>query len=116
MSDLLQHRRGFLRALTTLPLIGGGVTLIGNPTRADVQATPQLLETYNAWLDLERRWLVWEMIGDDKDQFDTRLRTIWLDNPANSFHGRTRRGEQMPSERAAVVLSAVGCGWERRHG
>jgi hypothetical protein len=33
MSDLLQ-RRGFLRALATLPLIGGGVTLIGNPTRA----------------------------------------------------------------------------------
>jgi len=29
-------RRGFLRGLAALPLIGGGVTLIGNPTRAAV--------------------------------------------------------------------------------
>jgi hypothetical protein len=38
MSDLLQ-RRGFLRGLSTLPLIGGSVALVGNPVRADVPVT-----------------------------------------------------------------------------
>jgi len=29
-----QNRRGFLRGLASLPLIGGGVTLIGQPTES----------------------------------------------------------------------------------
>ena len=37
MADLLA-RRGFLRQLAHLPLIGGGVTLLGNPTAAAVPA------------------------------------------------------------------------------
>lgn len=41
-------RRGFLRGLTTLPLIGGGVTLIGRPAKAvplfQAVAAPNLLE------------------------------------------------------------------------
>ncbi len=38
-------RRGFLRGLATLPLIGGGVTLIGNPTRAAAEpVTEDLLQ------------------------------------------------------------------------
>jgi len=48
-------RRGFLRNLVTLPLIGGGVTLIGNPTRAAEPVTPDLLDSYNAWLLSWRR-------------------------------------------------------------
>jgi len=113
MADILA-RCGFLRGLTTLPLIGGGVTLIRNPTKADVRVTECLLENYNTWLDMARRWLIWEMIGDSKDQFSERYRSIRMDNAAASFHGGTRRGEMLPSERAAVVLSAVGCTWEGR--
>lgn len=54
MADLLQ-RRGFLRGLTSLPLIGGGVTLIGNPTRAAVPITEALQDTYIAFLAHEHR-------------------------------------------------------------
>ena len=32
----MSDRRTFLRQLASLPLIGGGVTLIGNPTAAAV--------------------------------------------------------------------------------
>jgi hypothetical protein len=38
MSDLLA-RRDFLRSLAHLPLIGGGVTILGNPTAAAVPVT-----------------------------------------------------------------------------
>lgn len=39
-------RRGFLGQLATLPLIGGGITLIGQPTAAAVLVTPDLVEAY----------------------------------------------------------------------
>ncbi len=42
----LTGRRGFLRGLVTLPLIGGGVTLIGNPTAAAEPVTKELLVNY----------------------------------------------------------------------
>ena len=50
----MADRRAFLRQLASLPLIGGAVTLIGNPTAAAVPATPELLDAYEEWLDLER--------------------------------------------------------------
>lgn len=37
-----ESRRGFLRGLVSLPLIGGGVTLIGAPTAAATPVTPDL--------------------------------------------------------------------------
>lgn len=104
MSKIIQ-RRGFLRGLTTLPLVGGSVSMIGSPTRADVPITRDLLENYATWLDMERRWLAWERCGDDKSQFDMLYRTIWLECPVGSFHPDSGQ----PSARAAMVLSAVGC-------
>ena len=56
-------RRGFLRGLTTLPLIGGGVTLIGNPTKAAEPVTRHLLDCYDTWLFYERRFLRFERYG-----------------------------------------------------
>jgi hypothetical protein len=38
-------RRGFLRGLTAFPLIGGGVTLIGNPTAAAEPVSRDLLDS-----------------------------------------------------------------------
>ena len=58
-------RRGFLRGLAALPLVGGAVTLIGQPTAAAVLATPELLEAYRNWLHMERRMLAWEMAEGD---------------------------------------------------
>jgi hypothetical protein len=56
-------RRGFLRGLASLPLIGGGVTLIGNPTRAAEPVTLDLLDAYNERLFMERRMLCIEQWG-----------------------------------------------------
>ena len=114
-------RRGFLRGLTTLPLIGGGVTLIGNPTKAAEPVTRHLLDCYDTWLFYERRFLRWERHGPGGDlggwdkcvgHWDgERFRPfdiVRVDNAGGCFHGLD--GPQ-PSSRAAVVLSAVGCDW-----
>ena len=121
----VEGRRGFLRNLVSLPLIGGGVTLIGNPTRAAEPITEQLLENYNTWLFYERRYLQLERFGpgmgphgnhtDDavtistvKGRFDdVRMDFVRMGNDAARFH----LGPSSASARAAVVLSAVGCDW-----
>ncbi len=59
----MSDRRSFLRGLAALPLIGGGVTLIGNPTAAAVLLTLEMLNAYNQWLFYERRLLLVEQFG-----------------------------------------------------
>jgi hypothetical protein len=66
MSDLLA-RRGFLRGLAHLPLIGGGVTLLGDPTAAAVPVTEQLLDAYSEWLFYARRLLCRERWPGNRD-------------------------------------------------
>ena len=51
-------RRGFLRGLASLPLIGGGVALIGQPTAAAVPVTNELIGRYLSWLAHEHQ-AVW---------------------------------------------------------
>ena len=111
-------RRSFLRGLTTLPLIGGGVTLIGNPTKAAELITPELLDAYSEWLFYERRMLCIERYGDrDAEGF------VPANTGAHLFHFPPSelggwKAAPKPSVRAAVVLSAVGCDWREddRHG
>jgi len=96
-------RRGFLRGLATLPLIGGGVTLIGDPVRAAEPATPEMLASYQVWLVMEERYLAAE----------TGRRGFNPNTPGGMYHWRSH-GEPPgphPSSRAAVVLAAVGCDW-----
>jgi hypothetical protein len=50
-------RGGFLRGLAGLPRLGGGVTLLGNPTRAAVPVTEEMLWNYREWLQMELRFL-----------------------------------------------------------
>lgn len=101
-------RRGFLRGLTTLPLIGGGVNLIGSPTRAAQPVTLGLLATYSTWLHYERRALM-HSCGFDH----TRGDFVPMMNPAESFYFLRRYDPATwgvdAQERAAVVLAAVGC-------
>lgn len=121
-------RRGFLRGLTTLPLIGGGVTLIGAPSAVAAPITENLRDSYDAWLEYERRWLQWERNrGTDTilrmhlpfvmQMYDAERRLKgdptpcdWIPgaNAGAQFHGM---GEPPASTRAALVLSAVGCDW-----
>ncbi|KQP53027.1 hypothetical protein [Methylobacterium sp. Leaf106] len=113
-------RRGFLSGLASLPLIGGSVALIGSPSAVAAPLTPDLLDSYDAWLEYERRWLQWERYGNRDtiqrlslpfrdemagwDQFDM----IPAANDGARFHGNS---EPPASTRAALVLSTVGCGW-----
>ncbi|MCJ2012766.1 hypothetical protein [Methylobacterium sp. J-076] len=108
------NRRGFLRSLTTLPLIGGGITLIGAPSAVAQPVTDELLMSYNEWLFMERRMLCEEQCpGDPSWERFTPANT-----GAGNFHfdgpGSWRDPHRQPSTRAALVLSAVGCEWRGR--
>ncbi len=117
----MSDRRSFLRSLASLPLIGGGVTLIGNPTAAAVPVTDDLLWSYKAWLHYEHRMLCHEMAGHDQGRAEAVEGFIKLGYPGDRYHfgwgGRRdlHPGKKLwevlpqPSTRAAVVLSAVGC-------
>ncbi|MCJ2008205.1 hypothetical protein [Methylobacterium sp. J-092] len=119
-------RRGFLRGLVSLPLIGGGVTLIGAPSAVAVPLSPQLLDSYDAWLEIERRFLKWERNRTPGlSDHGPGLRCVWyddrrkqafdwlpIDNNGGSWHRTDDPTKQpQPSSRAALVLSTVGCDW-----
>jgi hypothetical protein len=112
MADLLA-RRGFLRQLAGLPLIGG-VTILGKPTKAAVPVTEELKERYIAWLAHEHRGALWEREVQPYPHAHGRhpntVPMYWFpEHPDIELvvHGA------LPSTRAAVVLSAVGCGGQR---
>ena len=110
MADALA-RRGFLRGLAHLPLIGGGVTILGNPTKAAEPVTEELLGNYREWLQMELRFLSWEVGPQTPERFEANVAGAMRfrsDTPAGRFHSPDT---PPPSTRAAVVLSAVGCGW-----
>lgn len=109
------NRRGFLRGLVSLPLIGGGVTLIGSPTAVAEPVTRQLLERYSEWLRMERNSIHQELFPGC-DQF-----ALWCSASAARY--RPEQEFYIPpapasweqaasaSTRAALVLSTVGCNW-----
>lgn len=106
-------RRGFLSGLVSLPLIGGGVTLIGSPSAVALPASRLLLSEYANWLAHERFRAFVELNGTDKPDWYT------LQGAAYRWHrehsgGAPWHGDGLnmpPSTRAALVLSAVGCDW-----
>lgn len=116
----LGNRRGFLRGLTTLPLIGGSVALIGTPAAVAEPVTPRLLREYHDWLMYEQSCLRREIEGGSPSRFG--LENVY--GSALRWHrarGELRldtEGESMgdgmsfPSTRAALVLSTVGCDWQ----
>lgn len=112
-------RRGFLRGLVSLPLIGGGVTLIGAPSAVAEPVTPRLLREYHDWLMYEWNGVAREIEGGVRSQFGVNscfgAAFRW-----QRAHGEFRtddRGRMMgdgvsfPSTRAALILSTVGCDW-----
>jgi hypothetical protein len=101
MADL-PARRGFLGGLAALPLIGG-VTLVGNPTGAAEPVTGAMLDQYETWLMCEASRLAREV----HPWSDGRVVTS-LFGPAYEWH---QADVGSPCQRAAVVLSAVGCDW-----
>ncbi len=111
-------RRGFLRQLATLPLVGGGMTLIGQPEAVAEPVTDHLLWSYKDWLFFEHRMLSHELVGPDLEQ--VRLTERYSMNSCDWHFQWAKPGAQgpagwydapQPSTRAALVLSAVGCSW-----
>ena len=108
-------RRGFLRGLLTLPLIGGGVTLIGAPSAVAEPVTRHLLERYSEWLRIERN-SVHDELFPDSDPEMRPVSAMWFrQGPKSEFHiPRAPAAWNNPtpaSTRAALVLSAVGADW-----
>ncbi|KAB1081724.1 hypothetical protein [Methylobacterium soli] len=114
-------RRNFLRSLLsslpTLSLIGGSVALTGSSTSAAEPVTNELLDSYDAWLEHERRQLQWERYRSQpvyrlphpfSDGRGATFDQVPLANGGAQFHATN---SQQASARAALVLSAVGCEW-----
>jgi len=101
-------RRGFLHGLVGLPLIGGGVTLIGQPTAAAEPVTQALLDRYKSWLFAEAIALGREMY--DGCQFGDIV------DPQPTFGRRwvVECAAEPASTRAAVILAAAGVDWTGR--
>lgn len=126
-------RRGFLRGLTTLPLIGGAITLIGTPSAIAEPATDSALDAYVAFLAHEHRAA---LIEHERRRAVRSVATAAAQGQA-SWPGYVEECEDIarqrppmfwfpgapdterlvasaePSSRAALVLSAVGCDWRR---
>ena len=112
-----EGRRGFLRGLVTLPLIGGGVTLVGKPTAVAAPVTPALMDRYVAWLAREHAEALVERdeVHHPGALHVAEWRREWVHQPLFWFpedpvaHASVLGAK--PSTRAAVVLSAAGCEW-----
>ena len=104
------HRRGFLRQLAGLPLIGGGVTLIGQPLAVAEPVTEKLMREYADWLVYEHPGVMEELGTDGGRAWQACF------GAAFSWHRRHAPIGPIvapPSTRAALVLSAVGCDWRK---
>ena len=114
----MADRRGFLRGLATLPLIGGSGAILGKPTQAAVPVTQDMLWGYKSWLHMEHRMLSFELAGHDTGAAKHVEGSFYLDHPAADWHFQWPNHRHrmagwetapQPSTRAAVMLSAVGC-------
>jgi hypothetical protein len=113
----MSDRRSFLRGLVTLPLIGGGVTLIGQPTATAVPITGDLLNGYAEWLRNEQTALYVERDISSEIGIHRSVHSRASSDPAFRFHypgnGRLDPRSGPAVSRAALVLSTVGCEWRR---
>lgn len=111
----MSDRRAFLRGLAALPLVGGSVALIGQPSAVAVPATIACLEAYKTFLIRELRVLAWDLadlphyrswLSSDRVKRSEMLEQIQL---CGGY--REGFGDERPASRAALVLSAVGASW-----
>lgn len=125
MTTPVLPRRGFLRGLASLPLIGGGVALIGQPTAAAVPITDELLARYFSWLAHEHRAAWCEYVYRDclsRTEVPPEFTGLTVAAWARQVRDEARPPRWLPDEpdieaqvawtspstRAAVILSAAG--------
>ena len=66
----VRGRRDFLRGLASLPLIGGSVVLIGQPSAIAKSATVYFIGNYKTWLDREMSFYAGPTDAFDKPAAD----------------------------------------------
>ncbi len=100
-------RRAFLSQLAKLPLIGGGLSIIGRPKAVAEPVTPALLDAYKSWLLVEYGSLHRELHPNRKPDCG------FNPNNAGGFYHWPYGAPFAPpaSTRAALVLSTVDCDW-----
>lgn len=106
-------RRGFLRGLTALPLVGGAVTLIGNRTAVAGPASPRLIGCYLEWLRLERK-VVQDLLLRGSDPYGVVPMLPGAGTALRFPAGQDGDDGAGLASRAAVVLSAVNFDWTRK--
>lgn len=110
-------RRGFLRGLTMLPLVGGGVTLIGAPSAVAEPVTRELLFAYSSWLRVERNRVHDELWPEEDAALRAASALPFQLDPDTAFYvpplAPSALGSEPASSRAALVLSTVGIDWRR---
>ena len=115
-----QDRRGFLRGLASLPLVGGSVALIGQPSAVAEPVTDRLMWSYKEWLFFEHRMISYELAGYDLP-LAHEIERIGGGDVTDWHFQWSREGMRgpagwidapQPSTRAALVLSTVDCDWK----
>lgn len=114
----MTDRRSFLRGLASLPLIGGSVAILGQPTAAAVPITDDLMQSYKSWLHMEHRMVSYELARYDTGLAQAIERYHSCNTPGDRWHFQWAyegsRGPAgwidapQPSARAAIILSAAG--------
>lgn len=128
-SGLPASRRGFLRSLTALPLIGGGLSLVGKPSAVAVPVTAELRTRYLGWLAreyaealVEREFFSFMDAGYEAGSPHV---AAYLERKRHGLRYMTESycgyecppvPSAPPSTRAALVLSAVGADWKGGNG
>ena len=118
-NSISHSRRGFLRTLAALPLIGGGVKLLGAPSAAAVPISLDLMRKYRLFLNKELFATQIEIVSIESpyhfvdmgfslsDPASWRGLPIWWPTADDSVLDSLLT-QSPASSRAAVVLSAVG--------
>lgn len=105
-------RRGFLAGLAALPLVGGGVKILGQPTQAAVPVTDALLRRYVTFIAGEHQMALRELAERETPYLFETHRPAWHPPmywmPDVDIDMQITMEEAAPSTRAAVVLSAAG--------
>ena len=110
----MSDRRTFLRGLASLPLIGGSLAILGQPTAAAVPVTPAIIDRYVAWLAAEHAEAQDEReeIHHPQELGYAQFRREWVRQPMFWFPddavAQAAVRATRPSSRAAVILSAAG--------
>lgn len=121
-NSITPSRRGFLRALAALPLIGGGIKILGEPTAVDVPISPAILRRYSGFLSRELfaaqaeiRFLECPDGFNDMglsltDASTWKAMPLWWETPPDHILEAVVTAKPS-SSRVAVVLGAAGVGF-----